>query len=62
MKGYEFAAASGLSHDESMVRRDFFAAKPVGSIRFGRYYMFKECIGKWLYTYYNDIVWSYRRL
>ncbi len=62
MRGYEFAPASGRSHDESMVRRDFSTAKPVGRIRFGRYYMFQEGVGKWLYTDYNDIVWAYRRL
>ena len=62
MKGYEFAAASGRNHDENMVRRDFNAAKAVGSIRYGRYYMFQQGIAKWLYIDYNDIVWVYRRL
>ena len=62
MKGYECAAASGRNHDESMVRRDFHAAKAVGGIRYGRYYLFQQGITKWLYIDYNDIVWAYRHL
>lgn len=62
MKGYEFAAASGKNQDVSVVRKDFFAAKPIGNIRYGRYYMFQRGVTKWLYIDYNDIVWAYRRL
>ena len=62
MKGYEFAAAVGHRQDESVVRKDFFAAKPVGNIRYGQYYMFLKGVTKWLYIDYNDIVWAYRRL
>lgn len=62
MKGYEFASASGKSHDESMVRRDFYGAKAVGGVRYGRYYMFQQGVTKWLYIDYNDIVWVYRHL
>lgn len=62
MKGYEFAAASGKNQDVNVVRRDFFAAKPIGNIRYGQYYMFQRGVTKWLYIDYNDIVWAYRRL
>lgn len=63
MKSYEFVAASGRAQDENMVRRDFHAAKPVGSVRYGQYFIFQQGgISRWLYIDYNDIVWAYRRL
>lgn len=63
MKGRaEFIPASGKSQDERTVRMDFNMSKPIGSVRYGRYFIFYRAVEKWLYVDYNDIVWAYRRM
>lgn len=63
MKGRaEFAPAAGKSQDERTVRIDYNTSRPVGSVRYGRYYIFYKGVEKWVYVDYNDIVWAYRRM
>ncbi|MBR6770166.1 MAG: hypothetical protein IKM28_02810 [Lachnospiraceae bacterium] len=63
MKGhYQFEAAAGDRQDENLVRVDFNTARAVEKVRYGKNYLFYEGgIRKWLYVYYKDIVWAYRR-
>lgn len=63
MKGRaEFTPASGKTQDERTVRMDYNTSKPVGGVRYGRYYIFFKGVEKWVYVDYNDIVWAYRRM
>ncbi|MCI6552553.1 MAG: hypothetical protein MR430_03275 [Lachnospiraceae bacterium] len=63
MKGYyQFEAAAGDRQDEHLVRVDFNMAQAVEKVRYGKSYMFYEAgFRKWMYVYYQDIVWAYRR-
>ena len=63
MKGiHGFENVLGFQREERAIRRDFNMAKKIGSVRYGKYYLFYPGIRKWMYIAYEDIVWAYRWL
>lgn len=59
---YRFEAAAGHRQDESLVKVDFNRAKQIEKVRYGSQYIFYPTDRyTWLYIYYKDIVWAYRR-